>query len=86
MKLDIGSDSRIGKSFLNAGIGWGGSCFPKDTLALSKMGEKYGVEMKIVKVVMEVNSKQRQLFAEKISNFYGKSQTCYIRISIQAKY
>ncbi|MEM5801245.1 MAG: UDP-glucose/GDP-mannose dehydrogenase family protein [Candidatus Aenigmatarchaeota archaeon] len=70
VKVGIGSDNRIGMSFLNAGIGWGGSCFPKDTLALIKIGEKNGVEMKIVKAAIDVNIKQREMFSKKILNYY----------------
>jgi UDPglucose 6-dehydrogenase len=55
----IGLDSRIGHRFLQAGIGWGGSCFGKDTAALISTGEEYGLSMPIAKAAREVNSRQR---------------------------
>ncbi|MBU5688296.1 MAG: UDP-glucose/GDP-mannose dehydrogenase family protein [Candidatus Aenigmatarchaeota archaeon] len=84
VKIGIGSDNRIGMSFLNAGIGWGGSCFPKDTLALIKIGEKNGVEMKIVKAARDVNLKQREIFARKILKYYkGKTKLAVLGLSFK---
>ncbi|MEM5777733.1 MAG: UDP-glucose/GDP-mannose dehydrogenase family protein [Candidatus Aenigmatarchaeota archaeon] len=84
VKIGIGSDNRIGMIFLNAGIGWGGSCFPKDTLALVKMGEKYGVEMDIVKTARNVNIKQREIFAKKIFNYYkNKAKLAVLGLSFK---
>ncbi len=60
----IGLDSRIGPRFLHAGIGYGGSCFPKDVKALIATGEEYGVPMTIVKATDEVNARQRTRFIE----------------------
>lgn len=62
----IGLDSRIGSRFLQAGLGWGGSCFPKDTLALLTMGKEYGLPMQIVAAAREVNAKQREKVVEKL--------------------
>ncbi|WP_243031016.1 UDP-glucose dehydrogenase family protein [Thermus altitudinis] len=62
----IGLDSRIGHRFLGAGLGWGGSCFPKDTLALLAMGREYGVPMLLVAATREVNALQRQRVVEKL--------------------
>lgn len=62
----MGLDKRIGNKFLNAGIGYGGSCFPKDTLALIDIAKKAGYEFQILKKVVEVNKKQREIFLEKI--------------------
>lgn len=62
----IGLDSRIGPRFLQAGLGWGGSCFPKDTLALVAMGREYGVSMPLVEATREVNALQRQRVVEKL--------------------
>lgn len=62
----IGLDSRIGPRFLSAGLGWGGSCFPKDTLALLAMAKEYGLEMPIVTAAREVNTLQRQRVVEKL--------------------
>lgn len=57
----LGLDKRISPLFLKAGIGYGGSCFPKDTKALVKISEKYNCDLKIVKTTVEVNEKQRVL-------------------------
>jgi UDPglucose 6-dehydrogenase len=62
----IGSDARVGKSFLQAGIGWGGSCFGKDTAALLQTGREYGLEMPIVKAARDVNERQRSRITDKL--------------------
>lgn len=62
----IGLDSRIGKKFLQAGIGWGGSCFPKDVSALIHTAEDYGYEAQLLKAAVEVNNRQRQITLEKL--------------------
>ncbi|MDD3626823.1 MAG: UDP-glucose/GDP-mannose dehydrogenase family protein, partial [bacterium] len=62
----MGLDKRIGPQFLNAGIGYGGSCFPKDTIALVKIAEKAGYNFKLLKEVINVNKQQRQFFFEKV--------------------
>ena len=63
-------DKRIGKHFLNAGIGYGGSCFPKDVRALVSMGEKANLPMSLIKEIDHVNSKQRKLFVQRIITRY----------------
>jgi len=60
------SDRRIGNQFLYPGLGYGGSCFPKDTLAVVMMGDKAGVPMMLNRSVHEVNQRQRQVFFDKI--------------------
>lgn len=60
----MGLDSRIGKKFLQAGLGWGGSCFGKDTLALITTGEEYGLKMPITTAAREVNFRQRMRVIE----------------------
>ncbi len=60
------SDKRIGYAFLHPGLGYGGSCFPKDTLACIMMGEKSGVQVPVSKAVHEGNQRQRERFFEKI--------------------
>ncbi|CUU10437.1 UDPglucose 6-dehydrogenase [Candidatus Kryptobacter tengchongensis] len=72
VRIAIGYDNRIGPRFLFPGVGWGGSCFPKDIKALMKMGEKNGVELKIVKSVYEVNERQKKLIVEKIKKHFGR--------------
>lgn len=62
----IGLDPRIGPRFLSAGLGWGGSCFPKDTAALIALGAEYGYRMPIVEAARGVNRRQRQLIVEKL--------------------
>ena len=62
----IGLDARIGTRFLQAGIGWGGSCFGKDTAALVATAGEYGLDMPIVKAAREVNRKQRERVVEKL--------------------
>jgi UDPglucose 6-dehydrogenase len=62
----IGLDARIGTRFLQAGIGWGGSCFGKDTAALVSTASEYGLEMPIVKAAREVNKRQRERVVEKL--------------------
>ena len=62
----IGLDSRIGSKFLNAGIGWGGSCFPKDVSALTKIAAEYGVSTQLLNSVINVNSQQRLLIVQKV--------------------
>ncbi len=65
------SDKRIGNAFLYPGLGYGGSCFPKDTLACIMMGDKCGIEAKLSKSVHEVNQKQRDRFFDKIVGHFG---------------
>ncbi len=72
VRIAIGYDVRIGPKFLFPGVGWGGSCFPKDVKALIKMGEENGIEMKIVKSVYEVNERQRKIIVEKIKRHFGR--------------
>ena len=62
----IGFDRRIGRAFLNAGIGYGGFCFPKDAEAFIRIAEKFGYNFKLLKAVQEINSSQRKNFAKKI--------------------
>ncbi len=62
----IGLDPRIGARFLHSGIGWGGSCFPKDTLALLALGENYNYGMPIIQAAQTVNNRQRRLVIEKL--------------------
>jgi len=66
--LGMGTDSRIGRSFLNAGIGWGGSCFPKDTSALIRTGEKYGSELFIVRAAVKVNVSIKDYFLQNMES------------------
>lgn len=62
----IGLDSRIGGKFLQAGLGWGGSCFPKDVAALVHTAGDYGYEAQLLKAAVEVNERQRLIVLEKL--------------------
>jgi UDPglucose 6-dehydrogenase len=62
----MGLDHRIGAHFLNAGLGWGGSCFPKDTQALMAMAGEYNYQMPIIEAACEVNQRQRRAVVEKL--------------------
>jgi len=73
VRRGIGSDSRIGSAFLFAGVGYGGSCFPKDINALLSMGRSVDRPMSLVSAAQEVNSRQRRLFAQRVIDFFGES-------------
>ncbi|MCD7919244.1 MAG: UDP-glucose/GDP-mannose dehydrogenase family protein [Clostridiales bacterium] len=66
----MGLDPRIGNKFLNAGIGYGGSCFPKDTKALHWVSNYYDREMQTIKAAIEVNDRQKLLLVKKARNYY----------------
>ncbi len=67
----LGLDGRIGPKFLHAGIGFGGSCLPKDTRALIKLAEEKGLSMSIVKAAIEVNEKQKERLTQKIIDVFN---------------
>lgn len=71
VRIGMGSDSRIGRSFLYPGCGYGGSCFPKDIRAIMKTGENLGYEMKVIKAVEEVNNSQKKILFHKFNNYYN---------------
>jgi len=71
----IGSDSRIGRSFLFAGIGYGGSCFPKDVKAIIQTQKEYGFSPKILPAVEEINRGQRDRFSAKVTKELGDDLT-----------
>ena len=75
VRVGMTTDSRIGNKFLFAGLGYGGSCFPKDVKALIKTGLENDCEMSIIKSADETNKKQRLLFLDKITNKFGKNLT-----------
>ena len=70
VRIGIGSDERIGKRFLFPGIGYGGSCFPKDVQALVKSGNENDFSFEILKAVMEVNESQKTILMPKVLNFF----------------
>lgn len=67
----MGMDGRISPKFLHPGPGFGGSCFPKDTRALVRIGEEYGVEMTLVKAVIDANEMQRRIIVQKAERMLG---------------
>jgi UDPglucose 6-dehydrogenase len=69
----MGLDGRIGRKFLHAGPGYGGSCFPKDTVALIRMAQEHGVSSRIVESVVEVNASQKARMVSKIREALGGS-------------
>jgi len=71
VRIGMGTDTRIGKRFLFPGIGYGGSCFPKDVQALAKSGGDAGYDFQIIKSVMEVNERQKTTLTDKIKAHYG---------------
>jgi len=70
VRTGIGSDARIGSAFLYAGVGFGGSCFPKDVRALIHTGEAHGCPMDLIKAVRDVNLRQQRRFARRIVDYY----------------
>jgi UDPglucose 6-dehydrogenase len=72
VRIGIGTDARIGMSFLFPGIGYGGSCFPKDVQALINTGKKFGVDLKISKAVEDANFAQKAVIVRKITDHFGK--------------
>ncbi len=69
--LGMGYDKRIGKEFLHPGPGWGGSCFPKDTIALAKIAEDHGYEFTFLNEVLRVNEEQFERTAQKVLDVLG---------------
>ena len=70
VRKGVGSDPRVGPQFLFAGVGYGGSCFPKDVSALVKTSEQYKYDFSILNAVMHVNKNQRLLFTKKILSYF----------------
>ncbi len=75
VRKGIGTDSRIGKRFLFPGIGYGGSCFPKDVLALFNSGKEVKYDFKIINSVIEVNKFQKLILIEKVKRYFGDDLT-----------
>ena len=71
VRKGIGADDRIGRKFLYAGCGYGGSCFPKDVKALANTGRAHGYEMKVIEAVEEVNERQKGIVFRKIERALG---------------
>lgn len=71
VRRGIGSDPRIGRDFLYAGLGYGGSCFPKDTKAVIELGREHGTALSVIEAVDRTNDEQREWFWEKVSRHFG---------------
>lgn len=71
VRRGIGADNRIGNRFLFSGIGYGGSCFPKDVQALAKSSEENAYDFKILNSVMEVNEIQKKVLVQKLKKYYN---------------
>ena len=76
----IGLDNRIGGKFLHAGPGYGGSCFPKDTLALVKTAQDHGAPLRIVETVVAVNDTRKRAMARKVHR-RARRRSCAARRS-----
>ncbi|MEZ6003675.1 MAG: UDP-glucose/GDP-mannose dehydrogenase family protein [Planctomycetota bacterium] len=75
VRRGIGSDERIGSRFLFSGVGYGGSCFPKDVKAIVHTADQFGYDFKILKAVEDVNELQKQLLVQFITDRFGKDLT-----------
>jgi UDPglucose 6-dehydrogenase len=80
VRRGIGSDKRIGNRFLFPGVGYGGSCFPKDVKALFHTAKQYDYGFELLKSVMQVNDRQRLILAEKIKNYFGRLENFKIAV------
>ncbi|HET8845378.1 MAG TPA: UDP-glucose/GDP-mannose dehydrogenase family protein, partial [Ktedonobacteraceae bacterium] len=76
----MGHDRRIGKHFLNAGLGYGGSCFPKDVRALAYMADEAGLHPQLLHAVMEINHDQRRVVLNKLTSILGSLRGCTIGV------
>jgi UDPglucose 6-dehydrogenase len=75
VRIGIGSDDRIGKRFLFPGIGYGGSCFPKDVQALVKSGKEKDFDFRILQAVIEINEDQKKVLLPKVKNYFRGNLT-----------
>ncbi len=71
VRRGIGSDPRIGNKFIYPGIGYGGSCFPKDVKAIIKTGKQYGYDLRVLEAVEEVNEDQKHVLVNKVKQYFG---------------
>lgn len=77
VRIGMGSDGRIGKRFLFPGIGYGGSCFPKDVKALAHTAQEADYDFQLVKTVMKVNEQQKTVLGSKVKNYFGSDLSGY---------
>ncbi|HEX9133395.1 MAG TPA: UDP-glucose/GDP-mannose dehydrogenase family protein [Ktedonobacteraceae bacterium] len=76
----MGYDKRIGRAFLDAGLGFGGSCFPKDVRALTHMADEAGLHPQLLRAVMDINHDQRRLVVTKLTSMLGTMRGCTIGV------
>src|SRR6266516_1967672 len=76
----MGYDKRIGRAFLDAGLGFGGSCFPKDVRALTHMADEAGLHPQLLRAVMDINHDQRRLVVTKLTSILGAVRGCTVGI------
>ena len=81
VRRGVGTDSRIGSSFLYPGAGYGGSCFPKDIKALIRTAENVGYEMRVLKAVEKVNDNQKEILFRKL-NHYFNNKISYLTVAV----
>src|ERR1700744_6074095 len=77
VRIGMGGDSRIGKRFLFPGIGYGGSCFPKDVKALAYTALEMDYDFQLVNTVMQVNERQKRVLGQKVKNYFGSDLSGY---------
>ncbi|MFL0682085.1 MAG: UDP-glucose dehydrogenase family protein [Algoriphagus aquaeductus] len=73
VRKGIGSDPRIGNKFIYPGVGYGGSCFPKDVKAIIKTAKQYGYDLKVLQAVEDVNDAQKHVLANKVKSHFGEN-------------
>ncbi len=78
--VGMGYDKRIGRAFLDAGLGYGGSCFPKDVRALAYMADEAGLHPQLLHAVMDINHDQRRVVVNKLTNILGSLRNCTIGV------
>jgi len=78
--VGMGYDKRIGRAFLDAGLGYGGSCFPKDVRALAHMADEAGLHPQLLNAVIDINHDQRRLVVTKLTSILGSLRGCAIGI------
>lgn len=80
VRQGIGSDSRIGQKFIYPGVGYGGSCFPKDVKALIKTAEENGYPLQVLKAVESVNINQKNIMFEKVKKYFGDLKNIHLAV------
>ena len=75
VRIGIGSDQRIGYSFIYPGVGYGGSCFPKDVKALTQTAQENGYKAQLITAVAQINKAQKLVITQKIVNRFGEDLT-----------